>query len=653
MLILPVHRRIGRSGSEASVERRNTPGVAGVASSSSMVVVSVALRRLCSPRLRFAASVYYSTAAAAAAAINHVQDPNRRIAELVAAGRVTDAHRLFDGTPDRDVVSWTALVAAYARQGMLRDAQALFERPDARRNVVTWTALLSGYARARRVEEAEALFERMPERNVVSWNTMLEAYTAAGRVGDACALFNSMPVRDAGSWNILLAALARSGSMDKARKLFERMPERDVMSWTTMVAGVARNGSVDEARVLFDGMPERNVVSWNAMISGYARNHRIGEALDLFVRMPVRDVASWNIMITGFIQNKDLKKAQELFDETPKRNVVTWTTMMNGYLQGMQSEMALGLFNGMLVEGIRPNQVTFLGVVDACSNFAALSEGQQVHQMICKTSFQFDTFVNSSLMNLYAKCGEIRLARKVFDLSREKDLISWNGMIAAYAHHGVGIEAICLYKKMQENGYNPNDVTYVGLLSACSHSGLVDEGLKIFESMVKDRSIVVRDEHYTCLIDLCSRAGRLDDAKRLIHWLKIKPTSCTVWSALLGGCNAHGNESIGDLAARNLLEAEPDNAGTYTLLSNIYASAGKWKEAAKIRAEMNDRGLKKQPGCSWIEVANKVHVFVSCDKSYSESDLINGLLQDIHHMMRMAGTVPRDHMLINEELVSI
>uniref|UniRef100_A0A0D9XRP6 Pentatricopeptide repeat-containing protein n=1 Tax=Leersia perrieri TaxID=77586 RepID=A0A0D9XRP6_9ORYZ len=628
------------------------------------MAASAALRRLRPPRLRLATaaanysganSIVYAPTASSAAAVgaNNVKDSNRRIAELAAAGRISDARRLFDGTPHRDVVSWTAVVAAYARRGMLREARELFDRPDARRNVVTWTALLSGYARARRVDEAKALFARMPERNVVSWNTMLEAYAAVGRVEEACALFGRMLVRDASSWNILLAALVRSGSLEKAHQVFERMPVRDVMSWTTMVSSLAQSGSVDEARVLFDAMPERNVVSWNAMISGYGQNQRIAEALELFTKMPLRDVASWNIMITGFIKNKDLKSARELFDEMPRRNVITWTTMMNGYLQCMQSEMALELFNCMLVEGIRPNQVTFLCSLDACSNLAALCEGQQVHQMICKTSFQFDTFVESTLMNLYAKCGEIRLARKVFDFSTEKDLISWNGIIAAYAHHGFGIEAMHLYKKMQENGYMPNDVTYVGLLSACSHSGLVDEGLKIFESMVKDSSIVVRDEHYTCLIDLCSRAGRLDDAKRLISWFKIKPTSSTVWSALLGGCNAHGNESIGDLAAKNLLEAEPDNAGTYTLLCNIYASAGKWKEAAKIRSAMNDRGLKKQPGCSWIEVANKVHVFVSRDKSHCESDLITDLLQNIHHMMRMAGSVPRDHILIDVELVDI
>ncbi|CAN6215206.1 unnamed protein product [Urochloa humidicola] len=621
------------------------------------MAASAALRWLRpSPQLRLAAAtacVSYGSASAAAAALERVEDSSRRIAELAAEGRVWDARRLFDGTPHRDVVAWTAMVSAYARRGMLRDARALFDRPDARRNVVTWTALLSGYARAHHVDEAEALFQRMPERNVVSWNTMLEAYVAAGRVGDACMLFDRMPVKDAGSWNILLAALVRSGRVDQARELFQRMPGRDVMAYTTMVAGIARYGNVDEARALFDVMPNRNVVSWNAMLSGYTTNHRIDEALDMFMKMSRRDIASWNIMINGFVQNKDLKRARELFDEAPERNVVTWTTMMNGYLQGMQSELALGLFNGMLTEGIRPNKVTFLCALDSCINLAALYEGQQVHQIICKTTFQFDTFVESTLMNVYSKCGEIGLARKLFDLSREKDLISWNGIIAAYAHHGVGIEAIRLYDKMQENGYKPNDVTYVVLLSACSHSGLVDEGLKIFEYMVKDRSVEVRDEHYTSLIDLCSQAGRLDDAKRLIQYLKIKPASGSVWSALLGGCNAHGNVSIGNLAARRLLEAEPDNAGTYTLLSNIYASAGKWKEAAQIRSEMNNRGLKKQPGCSWIEVANKVHVFVSRDKSHTESDLINSLVQDIHHMMRIAGTVPTDIMLADDEIVAI
>ncbi|CAN6208835.1 unnamed protein product [Urochloa humidicola] len=620
---------------------------------------SAALRRLRPlPRLQLAAAAaydFYGSASAAAAVVwpGRVDDPNRRIAKLAAEGRVSDARRLFDGTPDRDVVAWTAMVSAYARRGMLQDARELFDLPDARRNVVTWTALLSGYARARHVEEAEALFERMPERNVVSWNTMLEAYTAAERVGDACALFDRMPVRDAGTWNILLAALVRSGRVSEARELFQRMPGRDVMAYTTMVAGIARYGNVDEARGLFDVMPNRNVVSWNAMISGYISNHKIDEALDLFMKMPRRDIASWNIMINGFIQNKDLKRAREFFDMMPERNVVTWTTMMNGYLQGMQSELALRLFNGMLTQGMRPNKLTFLGALDACSNLAALCEGQQVHQMICKTTFQFDTFVESALMNVYSKCGEIALSRKLFDLSREKDLISWNGIIAAYAHHGVGKEAIHLYDKMQENGYKPNDVTYVVLLSAFGHSGLVDEGLKIFESMVKDRSVEVRDEHYTILIDLCSRAGRIDDAKRLIHYLKIKPASGSVWSALLGGCNAHGNVSIGNLAARRLLEAEPDNAGTYTLLSNIYASAGKWKEAAQIRSEMNNRGLKKQPGCSWIEVANKVHVFVSRDRSHTESDLINSLVQDIHHMMRIAGTVPTDDVLVDDEILAI
>ncbi|XP_010913395.1 uncharacterized protein [Elaeis guineensis] len=565
---------------------------------------------------------------------------NYLITYLSSQGKMADARQLFDRTPQRDVISWTAMISGYIRCGMLREARNLFDRPDAKKNVVTWTALLSGYVRSKRIEEAEKLFEHMPEKNVISWNTMVSAYAENGLIDKAYDLFMKMPTRNVVSWNTIITALAQSGRVDEAYKLFRQMPERDVISWTAMIAGLSQNGSVDEARNIFDQMPERNVVSWNAMISGYAQSRRLGEALDLFEKMPSRDIPSWNTMITGFIQNGNLKLAQELFDKMDERNVVTWTTMITGYIQEGQNEMALKIFSEMLAAGIKPNQGTFVSVLDAVSNIAALHEGMQIHQMISKTIFQFDPLVGSSLISMYSKCGEIGIARKVLDLLPQKDLVSWNGIIAAYAHHGNGREAVQLFEEMKRNGFKPNDVTYVGLLSACSHSGLVVEGLKIFRSLIKDGSIQVREEHYACLIDLCGRAGRLEEAASLIKELKVKPSSACVWGALLGGCNVHGDVKIGKLAAKKLLEAEPNNAGTYTLLSNICASAGRWKEAARIRLKMKDRGLKKQPGCSWIEVGDKVHVFVVRDKSHSQTESIYGLLQDLHHKMKMAGYVP-------------
>lgn len=524
-----------------------------------------------------------------------------------------------------------------SRSGALHQARLLFDRPDSKKDVVTWTALLSGYLKSKNIKEAEDLFAEMPDKNLVTWNTMMQGYIENSLIDKACRLFHNMPMRNMVSYNTLLTGLMKLGFIDEACRMFHQMPERNVISWTTVITGLAQAGHVNQARELFDKMPYRNVVSWNAMFSAYAQNGRVNEALELFNKMPVRDIPSWNAMITGLVQNRQVDWAKKLFDEMPDRDVVSWTSMISGYAQFSMNEMALKLFCEMLQDGnCRPNQATFVSVLDAISNKVALIEGLQLHQVIVKLQLEHDPFVGSALINMYAKCGEIRIARKVFDLSSQRDQVSWNGMIAAYAHHGNGREAINLYEEMKTMGFKPNDVTYVSLLSACSHAGLVDSGLMIFSSMVRDNSVVVREEHYTCLMDLCGRAGRLDEAKTLINGLKIRSLSSFTLAAFLNGCNLHGEADTGKLVEK-LLEAEPNNSGTYTLLSNIYASAGKYKEAAKIRQKMNDRGLKKQPGCSWIEVGNRVHVFVAMDVSHSDSESIYSLLYDVHDMIRKIG----------------
>ncbi|KAJ8641146.1 hypothetical protein MRB53_017840 [Persea americana] len=567
---------------------------------------------------------------------------NWTITKLSREGKIYEARRVFDEMPHKDVVTWTTIISGYIKCGMMKEARILFDDVSVKRNVVTWTAMLAGYLRIRQVSEAEKLFEEMPERNVVSWNTMISGYAQNGCVDSACELFERMNERNVVSWNTIVTALAQEGRIDDARRVFDAMPMRDVISWTAMVAGLSQNGRIDEARELFDRMPERNVVSWNAMITGYMQNLRLDEALYLFERMQERDLPTWNTMITGFIQNGDLRRARKLFNEMREKNVVTWTSLITGYVQDGQSEEAMKIFSKMQWEGVKPNQGTFVSVLSACSSLAGLSEGKQIHQIISKTIFQSNAFVESALISMYSKCGEIGTAREVFDQSVQKDTVSWNGIIAAYAHHGDGREAIHLFEEMQENWFEPDDVTYVGVLSACSHSGLVDEGLRYFDALVRHGSIKVREDHYACLVDLCGRAGRLEEAVKFIERLKTRPSAC-VWGALLGGCSVHGNVRIGKIAAKRLLEVEPDNAGTYMLLSNIYASVGRWKEAAKVRLKMKDKGLKKQPGCSWIEVGNRVHVFVVGDKSHCQAKEIYCLLDDIHGKMKRAGYVPKKY----------
>lgn len=566
---------------------------------------------------------------------------NSMISRLSKKGRILEAQELFDKMPDPDVISWTALITGYVKCGMIDEARDLFDRVDVKKNVVTWTAMINGFVKTRRIMEAERLFNEMPEKNVVSWNTMIDGYVKCGRLDRALGLFERMDERNVVSWNIVIAGLIQYGRIEEAREIFNRMPERNLISWTSMVAGLSRNGRVDEAKLLFERMPERNVVSWNAMITGYAQNSRLNEAFDLFERMPVKDVTSWNTMTTGFIQNGDLAMANRLFNEIPEKNVVSWTVMINAHVQGGQSEEALRIFTDMLAHGgVRPNEGTFVSVLVACGDLASLAEGRQIHQLISKTVYQKCDFIISALISMYSKCGDLLTARKVFNdgIRGQRDLVSWNGIIAAYAHHGHGKEVIKLFHEMQNMGLNPNDVTYVGLLTACSHAGLVEEGFRYLDMLVNDRSIKLREDHYTCFIDLCVRAGRFKEASNFIKQLPSK-ASQYAWGSFLAACSVHGDAVIGKLAAQKLLEAEPENAGSFALLSNIYAGSGRWREAAELRIIMKDRGLKKQPGCSWIQVGNGIHLFVVGDKSHSETEQVYTLIGNLHSKMKKDGTI--------------
>ncbi|KAL5810346.1 hypothetical protein ACOSQ4_026914 [Xanthoceras sorbifolium] len=579
---------------------------------------------------------------------SHIARSNWLITKLSREGKISEARKVFDEMPEKDVIAWTTVMTGYIKCGFIEEARKLFDRVDSKKNVVTWTAMVGGYLRLKRVFEAEQLFWEMPIKNVISWNTMIDGYIRNGMIDKGIKIFDKMYEKNVVSWNTIITAMAQCGRIEEAKRLFDMMPKRDVISWTAMVAGLSRNGRIDEARLVFDKMPERNVVSWNAMVTGYAQNMRLDEAFDLFERMPERNLPSWNTMITGFIESGELRRARELFNGMPQKNVVSWTAMITGYVKGGQSEEALKVFLKMLMDdGVRPNEGTYVSILSACSDLAGHCEGQQVHQMISKTVYQGSTFVVSALINMYSKCGEFGTARKIFNdgLMSKRDLVSWNGMIAAYAHHGHGREAINLFNQMQDLGFKPDAVTYIGLLSACSHAGLVDDGLKYFNDLVKDTSIQVQEDHYACLVDLCGRAGRVKEAFDFIDRLGCKP-SASVWEALLAGCNVHADLNIGKRAAKELSKMEPENAGSYLLLSNIYASTGEWRASARLRLEMKDKGLKKQPGCSWTEVGNRVHVFVVGDKSHCEAKLIYSLLGDLHSKMKKVGQISNtDNML--------
>ncbi|KFK36410.1 hypothetical protein AALP_AA4G120200 [Arabis alpina] len=539
-----------------------------------------------------------------------VSEPERLIGELCRELRIAEARKVFDGLPERDVVTWTDVITGYIKLGNMKAARELFDRDDSRKNVVTWTAMVQGYLKSKQFSVAEMLFQEMPVRNDVSWNTMLDGYAQSGRIDKALELFDEMPEKTIVSWNTMLKALVQRGRIEEATNLFERMPIKDVRSWTTMFDGLAKNG--------------------------YAHNNRIEEADQLFQVMPERDFASWNTMITGFMRNGEINKACVLFDQMPEKNVTSWTTMITGYVQNKENEGALKVFSKMLRDGYaKPSEVTYVSILSACSDSAGLVEGQQIHQLISKSGHQKNELVTTALINMYSKSGELIAARKIFDdgLVSQRDEVSWNNMIAVYAHHGNGKEAIEIYDQMRKHRVKLSEVTYLNLLSACSHAGLVEQGMEFFQELVRNESLHVREDHYTCLVDLCGRAGRLKDVLNFINRDELM-SSRSVYGALLSACNVHSDVSIAKEVVKKVLETGSDDAGTYVMMSNIYAASGKRKEAAEMRLAMKEKGLKKQPGCSWIMVGSQMQVFVVGDKSHPQFEALHLVISDLNNKMR-------------------
>eukprot|EP01018_Ginkgo_biloba_P001182 Gb_13952 [translate_table: standard] len=592
-------------------------------------------------------------------------------------GDVDAALKLFQKMPERNVFSWNAMIAGYAQNGYGDEALKLFrqmQRSDVKPNSKTFvsvlpacanvskleqgkkiheeiikmgfqfdvyvgTALVDMYAKCGNLEEARDLFDKMPQRYVVSWNAMIAGYAQNGFVDDARKLFQKMPRRNSVSWNAMIAGYAQNGYFHEALKLFQEMPERNLASWNAMIAGYAQNGQVDEAMKLFKNMPERDNISWTAMVTGYAKNGHVDEAKKLFQKIPNRTTACWTAMIAGYAQNGLVNEALKLFQKIPKPNVVLWNAMIAGYAQNAHSEEALKIYRQMQKAGVKPNSKTFPSVLQACGNLASLEQGKDIHDKVNRNGFQCDVIVGNSLIDMYAKCGSIENARNVFDRMPQRDVVSWTTIIAGYAMYGCGKEALNLFQQMQHSGTRPDHVTLVGVLYACCHAGLVDEGKQHFDHMSQYYHITPAMEHYRCMVDLLARAGRLDEARDFINKMPIKPDA-TVWGSLLGACRTYNNVELGERVAKHVWELDPKNATPYVLLCNIYAAAGRWDAIEKMRKMMKDGRVKKQPGYSWIEVNKQVHAFLVGDRSHPQTHKIYAKLEKLSGQMKVAGYVP-------------
>ncbi|XP_031491443.1 pentatricopeptide repeat-containing protein At1g08070, chloroplastic-like [Nymphaea colorata] len=441
------------------------------------------------------------------------------------------------------------------------------------------------------------------DSDVFVLNTLISMYSDHGEVDSARQLFEqNRQVVDIVSWNALIDGYAKSGSVEVARQLFDEMPERNDVSWSTMISGYARHGELGIANALFDRMPYRNSVTWNSMISGFARIGILPIARKMFDEMPCKNTISWNAMITAYAQSGDVDSARDLFDKMPDKDVVSWSSMIAGYTQYGRFRDAVSLFKRMLLEkDVKPNEVTMVSVLSACAHMTEIDLGKWIHAYIDRCNIKLDDNLGAALIDMYAKCGNIEAAEQVFCNLKRRNISAWNALIVGFAMHGNADDSLKAFSRMQDSNTNPNSVTFLGVLTACSHAGLVDEGRRYFDNMLKDHNILPNLKHYGCMVDMLGRAGLLEEAEELVKSMPMKP-DIMILGALLGACRIHGNTEVADRIKDGLLGLESGQAGCHVLLSNVYAAAGKWNEALEIRKVIKEKGIRKQPGSSLVDL---------------------------------------------------
>ncbi|KAG0450201.1 hypothetical protein HPP92_027043 [Vanilla planifolia] len=582
---------------------------------------------------------------------------NLRISAFGRCGDIRRARALFDQMPQRDVVTYSTMINLYLKNGFLPQAEALFLKIPNRnvvvesamidglskagrideaqklfdempmRNVFTWTALVSGYFRVHRVEEARRLFHQMPEKNVVSWTTMIWGYAQNGLLLDARSIFDRMPDRNIVSWTAMLKAYVDEGRMEDAGDLFDKMPHRNLYAWNIMISGYLFNKQANKAINLFESMPRRNLVSWTIMVSGLVENDMIDRARDLFDKMPVKDIAAWNAMLAAYISKRKIGMACQLFDLMPERNVVSWNTMIDGYVKQDDSfSEALKIFLVMLRSSVNPNDKTLTILLSGSRSMIELLE---IHALAVKFGFVFNTWLANALLAMYSKLGELTSACLVFNELKAKDAVSWSSMILAMANHGYRRSALRIFGMMLVNGAQPDAITFLGVLCACSHEDLIHKGKDIFDSMVRSYELEPKAEHYSCLADNLGRAGRFNEALDVLKQVPQKERDGAVLGAILASCKVHTEFEVASEFAEELIEMEPSSSGTFVVLANAYASRGKWDDVARVRKMMKERRVEKLPGFSQIDVKMRSHVFFVADRAHPQQEEIYEILEEV------------------------
>lgn len=533
------------------------------------------------------------------------------------------AARLFRDLPNRNVVAYNTLIKCYigkshrAPLNAYNQMRASMVAP----NSFTFTFLLMCLEAFEALREGRMIHgEILKSGNgfgVFVQNTLLSFYSKCCEDLDAaCRTFDEMPQRDIVSWNSMIGAYMARGLVESAVALFKSMPWKNNVTWNTMISGLSKAGKMELASSIFDNMPEKNDVSWNCMISGFVRVRDMEAAMSTFVKMPEKTVVSWTAMISGYNMIGDLKSAEALFYQMQQKNTVSWNAMITGYVHNQQFEQALALFHRMLIDNAsKPDQTTLISALSACSHLGSLEQGKWIDSYIKKNRLELSLPLRNALIDMFSRCGDLGNARLIFDNMTTRCVITWTTMISGLAYNGKCAEALAFYDRMCWEGLRPDDVLFIAVLTACTHGGMVEEGKRVFSQMVSEFGIAPRIEHYGSMVDLLGRAGRLDEAIEFIERMHLQPNS-VIWATLLSSCKIHGNKDMSSSVIQKIMEQEPSNPSYLTLISNLKALLGPSEDSSIYRTAMREKGMEKVPGCSLIQVGDRVHEFVARDTNH-------------------------------------
>ncbi|KAK4734740.1 hypothetical protein R3W88_009001 [Solanum pinnatisectum] len=609
---------------------------------------------------------------------------NSVITAFAANGMLSEALEVFNKMSAEDhftpnFISWSALVGGFSQNGYNEEAiEYLYKMQAAgfQPNAQTLASVLPACGRLQMLYLGKEIHGYLTRHELMSnsfvVNGLIDVYRRCGDMENALLIFSMYSMKVDVSYNTMLVGYFENGEISKAQELFYQMEHEgkceDIISWNSMISGYVNNFKFNEALNMFQKVMWKEEIEADsftlgsalaacadmgllrcgkeihsyaigrglqtdpfvggALVELYSKCLDVGAAQKAFDEVNERDISTWNALLSCYARSDNMISVESTLEKMKADrfdpNIYTWNSIIAGHVENAHNESALQLFLEMQSSGLRPDIYTIGTVLPACSRLATLDRGKQIHAYAIRFGYDSNTHIGSAVVDMYAKCGCVKHARLAYDNIKKYNLVTENAMLTAYAMHGHGEEGIAFFRRILDNGFVPDDITFLSALSSCVHAGLVETGLEFF-NLMGSYNVKPTLKHYTCMVDLLSRTGKINEALKVVNEMPLDPDT-VIWGALLGGCVIHGNVEVGEIAANKLIKLEPGNTGNHVMLANLYASVGRWGDLAKIRQLINERKMHKNPGCSWLEDKGEIHVFVACDTSHQRTDEIYEIL---------------------------